>query len=390
MTQKGANQGTIQEMNRSLILNVLKKQGICSRAKIAELTGLQGATITYIVNDLINLGYIIETGLIAGIKKRRSIGISLNNSIFRVIGIRLARKYFSVGVFNLSGQLQNSEKVFIKDLSPNQVINQITTCVKQQMKNRKHKFLAVGVGIPGPFISKNHHIALMTGFPGWENINITSVLETAFKIPVFIEHDAKAAALAQSWFADDAEFSDILVYVAAGAGVGAGIVSGQELFKGSLGTAGEIGHMSVCYDGLPCECGNSGCLEKYSSSAAFTESLGQNIDFSTACSLVKQGNPTAVNEYKKACTMLGIGIVNVINVFNPAIIVIGDEMAHVDEEIMLNCVKKEVDSRIIHEINEHLKIKISSIEKGSALVGAGVLAVNEVLKTPSEFSKKQS
>ena len=389
MTEKGANQNTIQEMNRSLILNVLRKQGVCSRAKISRITGLQQATITYIVNDLIKWKLVTETGLMTGKKGRRSIGISINNDVYRVIGVCLTRSYFSIGVFNLSGKLLESEQIDTVGNSPLDVLKKLKISLSGYIAKSKKKILSIGIGIPGPFIHDKNHIALMTGVPGWENIDIKTELETEFNIPIFMEHDANAGAYAQNWFVKDIKPSDVLLYVTMSAGIGAGVITNHEIFRGFLGTAGEIGHMSICFDGPECECGNLGCLEKYASSHAFADAISQKLQkktsFEQAVKLVENNNDIAIQEYKNCCKMLGVALVNTVNILNPNIIVIGCEMAHVAPKILLETVDEVIKERTMLALTDQLIIKISNIEKGSVLMGAAVIAINEVLKNSSQL-----
>ena len=102
---KGVNQDSIQSMNRTLIIKLLREQGVCSRANLAKLSGLKKATVTYIVNDFISWGCVREVGLMQGDKGRRSIGITLAEDSYYVIGIRLARRNFKIGLFSINGRL---------------------------------------------------------------------------------------------------------------------------------------------------------------------------------------------------------------------------------------------------------------------------------------------
>ena len=108
---RGFNQENIQDMNRTLLLNLLRKEGICARAHLANLSQLKQATVTNIVSDFIDWGLVKEVGFLVGNKGRRSIGISINNDDFGVLAIRLARKNYTVGIFNLSGRLLDKKRV---------------------------------------------------------------------------------------------------------------------------------------------------------------------------------------------------------------------------------------------------------------------------------------
>lgn len=389
----GYNQEKIQRMNRTLILNMLAKEGICSRMHIADLTKLKPATITNIINDFIELRIVKEVGLLTGTKGRRSIGISINNDDFGVLAFRLSRKNYAVGIFNLSGKSVKIEQIEIEQgNTPEKVFAEMVGLGKKMIGELSdRKILAVGMAIPGPYSVKKGRIEIMTGFAGWNEIPIQETLEKTFDAPVFIEQDANTGALAQYWHYDKMPEDELLVYIAAGQGVGAGIVSHGEVMKGTIGTAGEIGHTSINYKGPRCPCGNYGCLELYCSSTAFLKEINETGGCSEKLSLkdaareIKNGNQSIIDSYLKSCDMLAIGIVNIINSFNPAIIVIGDEMAHIAPDMMLKRVIFDVKERVLPSIFEDTEIRVSIIKNDSMVHGAAIVAIREVFTNPEKY-----
>ncbi|WP_432409174.1 ROK family transcriptional regulator [Wukongibacter sp. M2B1] len=389
----GINQDKIQEMNRSLVISLLREEGVCSRVQLARRTDLKQATVTNIINDFINWGLVKEVGFLSGNKGRRSIGIALNTDIYRVIGVRLTRKNYSVGLFDLTDKMHLSKSVETdSNDDPRVIFQNITQTITDIIKESGDcKILSIGVAIPGPFMKKEGRIVLMTEVPGWQNILIEKELEEIFCMPVFLEHDANLGAYAQLWHSKDIKKSEGLIYIAAGQGIGAGILINGELFKGTLGFAGEIGHTSIKFDGHKCECGNRGCLEKYCSSIVFTNAVNremhrsEKIKLRQIAELIKAGDEICLEQYKIACEYLGIGIVNLINSFNPDTIIIGDEMAHINPQVMIDTINKTVKDKVIPEVWNNLKIKISDIKNDSILHGAGIVAINEIFKRPAQF-----
>ena len=234
---KGVNQDSIQSMNRTLIIKLLREQGVCSRANLAKLSGLKKATVTYIVNDFISWGCVREVGLMQGDKGRRSIGITLAEDSYYVIGIRLARRNFKIGLFSINGRLIHMKQQQIEsgqspDRTMEYIINNIHAVVDQVEPD---KILAIGMAIPGPFIKQEGKIAVLTETAGWGNMAFKEELEKHFSYPVFMEHDANAGAYAQIWYDKTIDKNSSLIYVAIGQGVGAGIVYHGEIIKGELG-----------------------------------------------------------------------------------------------------------------------------------------------------------
>lgn len=393
---RGLNQESIQEINRSLIINLLRKEGICARTHLSKLSNLKQATVTNIINDFIEWNLVKEVGFLPGSKGRRSIGISINNDEFRVLAVRIARKNYSVSIFDLSGNSCCSIK---KDLIPGQkpedVLEHILKDAEYLINDTKNqKILAIGIALPGPYSTKHERITLMTEATGWNKISIKECVYDRLKIPVFIEQDANAGALAQYWYNEENYINNSLVYIAVGQGVGAGIIINGQVLRGNIGIAGEIGHTTIDYNGEPCECGNVGCLEKYCSSIALTKRINLRLNpeqpytFSEVCKLIKEGNAIAVEEFELCCNALAMGIVNVVNNFNPSIIVIGDEMAHILPEKMLSLVKALIKNRVLPEVFNNMKITMSLIKNDSMLHGAATVAINDIFQNTNQYLSK--
>ena len=283
MKQGGKNLEVIQAMNRTLLLRLLQQNHICSRANLSEQSGLKQATITNIINDFISWELVEETGLIEGCKGRRAIGIRLNTEVFYVIGVRLSRKYFEVGIFTLMGELVEEEyREYITDTKPSTVIPKKQESIRRLIaRYAGKKVLAVGVAVPGPYYFEEGVIEAV--FTDWEQVSIKSMLQEGMPLPVVIDHDANAGVLAECSFGLDPNLYETVVYLAVGQGIGAGIYHEGKIFRGAAGIAGEIGHASINMDGPRCECGNRGCLTCYASTIAFMDRVNKRQGGRGAC-----------------------------------------------------------------------------------------------------------
>ena len=401
INQKHKKEGTshedMQEMNRSLVVRLLRNKQKCSRVDLAKATGLKQATITNIINDFIDWGLVIETGIINGKKGRRSIEISLNNKKFQSIGVRLSRNYFSIGLFDILGVGYNIKVEHIAaSAGPDIVLRKIKKVVDEYLRVSlgKTKILGIGISIPGPYIKSEGRIVLMTEFPGWDKVLIKNELESSLSIPIYFEHDANAGALAEWWYGSTKKENGTLVYILAGEGVGAGIVIDGNLYRGSLGIAGEIGHTSINFNGPKCECGNKGCLEHYCSTISIVNEVKNklsnypksilNRDFSmnSIFSALKGGDELAEDVIKRAARLLSFGVVNVINSYDPDTIIIGDELTKMGPKL-LEIVKSVARKQILPDIYKNVQIELSSLKNDSVLLGASFLAVENILKKPS-------
>jgi len=208
---------------------------------------------------------------------------------------------------------------------------------------------------------------------------------------VFLEHNANAGAYAHMWDLKDAYRDDILVYIAAGQGIGAGIVMDGKIYKGALGTSGEIGHMTIDRNGKPCACGNKGCLERYASSlelvkAVYGDQAGRaGCNFEDVERRIREGDQFCMDCYQRACESLGIGIINIVNVINPDIIIIGDDMARPDPERMEAVIRETVREGILADVWEGLTLSISTYQGDPILTGAAIVAIDRIFDSPGQF-----
>lgn len=394
-TTSGKNLEDVQEMNRSLVIRLLHRMKLCSRADLAKKTGLKQATITNIISDLIKYGLVYETGIIEGEKGRRSIGISLNSTEYKVIGIRLARKYISIGLFDIGGTLYEVKEVPIDTVfGPEVAFQKMKDLIKDFITRvNKGTVIGIGLGIPGPFYRSEGRIVLMTEFPGWERILIQDEIQSLFGMPVYVEHDANCGVLAEWWYGPHHRDHVTMIYIAAGQGIGAGVIIDGRLYRGSLGTAGEIGHMSIAYDGSKCQCGNSGCLEMYCSTIVLINEirkelknnpdsiLNRECSMKTIAEAIKSGDKLAEKAVFKVAELLGVGLANIVNAYNPDVIIIGDDLIQVGQPL-LDIVRKTVKERTLPDINKSLKIELSSFECDPVLIGASALAIERILQNP--------
>ncbi|MDX9915509.1 MAG: ROK family transcriptional regulator, partial [Sphaerochaeta sp.] len=239
----GANQDDMQQMNRVLVLSLLRKSSITTRAELAKSTGLKRATITNIISDFIQSGIVKETGFIEGEKGRRSIGISLNGEQNKIIAIRLARIYFSIALFDITGEKYTRKQVPINFIEgADHALRLMKHEIKDLLDSNDH-IMAIGIALPGPYLKNENKIGQISDFPGWEGVDIIDELQNQFQIPTYAEHDGNAATLAHWWLGDyGATEHSVLMSVLAGQGPGIGLIENGRLFQGGHGCSGELGH----------------------------------------------------------------------------------------------------------------------------------------------------
>ncbi|MDO4313976.1 MAG: ROK family protein [Eubacteriales bacterium] len=397
LEQTGKNIVDIQQMNRSLILRTILRKHRTTRVELSNLTGLNKATVTNIVGDLITWGAVREVGLIAGKSGRRSIEIELVAEQYVTIGVWLTRRHFMVGAFDIYGECLFSERFSVGLYSPiEDLISQMVDQIQRAEKRCQDKtILGVAVALPGPYIKREGRIALLTKRREWQRVDIAQRLRDELSMEVFTQHDADAAVMAEWCHAENMDASSSVLCIMVGHGLGGGIIEDGKIISGCLGVAGEIGHMSIRYDGPRCECGNFGCLEQYCSSFAIQRRIKEllkvypntecteDIGLSEVIRLYKKDDPLATYVVDEVARYLGFGIASLVNLFNPKKIIIGDELSEAGEKF-LDMIKCTVKERVLSEVYNNMEIKLSTLSD-AVLQGICISLVEYVVKKPEMF-----
>lgn len=396
-TTHATSQASVSESNRSRIVKHLYHNGISSRAQIAKALELTPAAITKITARLIEAGMIEETGDLEGSKNRRSIGLKLNTTHFRIIGIKFARSLVQIGVFGLCGNALSIENLpTVYDNTIDDTIATIHQRVEQLLDNDP-SIVAIGMAVPGPYLRNVGRTAVVSSMQGWRRINFIDEFVTAFRVPVFIEQDARAGALAHYLFDPSVHADGNLAYYLVGEGVGLGVIDNGRLINGFLGAATEIGHISIDVNGRPCDCGNIGCLERYCSTPAIHDMLiadgtvvpgAADMTHAEAARALftkaSVGDEDAASMVREIGRYVGYGCVTIFNGYNPEHIIIGDIVAEAGP-MLLDEVRATVAERAIPEINAATSITLSTLPTDAAVSGAAAVAVTQFLEHPSVF-----
>lgn len=393
----GTSRASIAESNRSRILQHLYHNGVSSRAQIAKALDLTPAAITKITAQLIDVGAIQETGDMEGAKNRRSIGLKLDTAHFHVIGVKFARSLVRIGVFDLAGNTLG-----IEDMPPitNETIGETVTLLHRRIEellDEDDLIVAIGMAIPGPYMRDKGYTAVVSSMTGWRNVNFIDEFTHAFRVPVFIEQDARAGALAHYLFDPESHGENDLAYYLVGEGVGLGVIDNGHIVNGALGAATEIGHVSVDVHGKPCDCGNVGCLERYCSTPAIRQEIVANGEIVPGAqsmsnaeatralfALARKGDAKARELVLRTARYVGYGCMIIFNAFNPAHIIIGDIVAE-GGDLFLDEVLATVHGRSIPELYDSTRITLSTMPTDAAVCGAAAVAVTQFLERPSTF-----
>lgn len=337
-----ATSETARNINRRIILDLIRTRQPISRADLARLSGLQRSTISVITEQLMQEQWITQGAFGHLPRGRKPRFLHLNVERVGIIGVNVQPHQTTIALSNINAQFLAHETfptaaepaAFVKDLSEK--------IVKFIDAHPQISFEGVGVSLPGRVDLQTKKLLFAPNL-GWRDVDLKTPLEEATGLLVEVENAANACALAEIWFEKRAEGVRDLIAVTVSEGIGTGIISNGQLVQGINGAAGEFGHVSIEQDGLLCKCGNRGCWEMYASNTAAignyvqaTTSSRSKREAETADSekpafedilfLAEQGDAKASEALDKMGESLGTGLAMLITGLAPELIVVIGEV----------------------------------------------------------------
>jgi len=248
------------------------------------------------------------------------------------------------------------------------------------------RVIGVGIGTPGPLDLKQGLILRAANLPNWVQVPLRDMLAVRLNLPAVLDNDANAAAYGE-WWAGSGNPGDDLVMLTLGTGVGGGAIINGRVLHGAFGNAAELGHMIVVADGLPCPCGQRGCLEQYSSAAAIVRrvesairggersilSPNSPLEAEAVVNAATQGDSLCKRIFEEACQFLAIACVNIQHAFNPAVIVLGGGLSGAGD-VLIDRVRRHCDSQVWKLCDDAPELRISALGADAGVIGAAGLA----------------
>lgn len=386
--KKAGALSSLRELNRLKVLEVVRERGNVTRAEIASTTGLARSTISTLVADLQRGGLVVEHEDMradgpAGAGGRPPVTLSLDPGAGAVIGIQFDHDYVRVAIADLSLKLLaegTRERDIDRDAQAGlEAAAALADELLEDAGVQADRLIGAGVALSGPVDRDSGLVSSSPILSGWVGVDTASWLSERLGVPVQVDNDANLGALAESVLGAGRGATE-MAYVMLSSGVGGGVIVDGRLWRGSSGSAGEIGHVSFDETGAMCRCGNRGCLETLVGAAALTELLrrshGEAITVEGMIALAVAGDPGCQRVIADAGRAVGRVVAAICNLFNPERIVVGGELA-LAGDILLAPLRDAIERQAITPATKSLTVVAGELGDRAELMGALALVVGQ-------------
>ncbi|HEY3664781.1 MAG TPA: ROK family protein [Polyangiaceae bacterium] len=385
----------MREVNRSIVLDIIRRGGRVSRTDLARRSALTKPTVSAIVLDLLARGIVQEVGfgktLASGGRRARL--LEFNDASAAYLGICFGVNVTTVGIADARGEIRVRRELPAVHGDPDAAVAAARLMVDAVCEDAgfpRERLQAVGITIPGLVDGASGHVALAPHL-GWRDVAIGQLLAAALGVSVVVNNVTSAGAIAEGR-AGAARGVRSFVSAYVGAGVGAGVVIDGHSFAGSHGFSGEIGHCVVKDDGPPCVCGLRGCLEELASERALVRavqsalahgepsSLGglERIDVATVTSAARSGDVLASRAAAEIGKHLGVGLSYLVNILDPQLIVLGGAMLDAGEAL-LGAARASLAKHSLR--GAQIPIVKSALGEDAGLMGAVFAAMDQSVRS---------
>ena len=359
---------------------------------MARTTGLARSTISQRVDELLDLGVLIEAGEGRSSGGRRPTLLALNPAAGVVLAADLGATHARIAMATLSGQpvAEGGAEMDIAD-GPEIVLGWLVDRFHEMLAandRTAQEVRAVGMGVPGPVEFATGTVVQPPIMPGWDGVVVPSVLSSHFDAPIFVDNDVNIMGLGEYW--SRGLLDEQVLFVKVATGIGCGIITNGEVHRGADGAAGDIGHVRVAVDeDVLCSCGNLNCLEAVASGSALARQLAaEGLDAEHAIDVVRlsqAGDPRALRLVRVAGQRIGEVLASLVNFYNPSRIILGGALAGLQDNLLAG-IRAVVYERALPLATRHLRIETTAFGHRSAVLGATILGAHGAL-SPTSISE---
>jgi len=367
------------------LLRLIREGIAVTRADLARVTGLARSTVAQRVDALLAQGLVYEAGGSASTGGRPPTVLAFNRDAGVVLVADLGATHARVAVSDLGGS-PLAERASDLDiaLGPKHALAWVAERfaeLLEEVGRSSHDVRGIGIGVPGPVEFDSGRPVNPPIMPGWDDFPIPDWFATRYGAPVLVDNDVNIMARGEHrmhW-----PETEHLLMIKVGTGIGCGIVADGHIHRGARGAAGDIGHIrATTNEDVICRCGNIGCLEAVAGGQALAERLAAAGEGAThsrdVVRLVQAGHPGAIRMVRDAGRTLGEVLAGAVNFFNPAVIVIGGDIAEAHAQLLAG-VREGIFSRSLPLATRDLRIVPCRLGDRAGVIGAAIMAIEHVL-----------
>jgi glucokinase-like ROK family protein len=382
--QKPGTPQLMKQMNRATVVNILAKLGPISQTQICELSGLSRATVSTIVGDLRQEDLVVEVSRATSTSGRRRVLLELNGDAGYVIGVDLGGTKMAGAVTNLHGEVVFSLKEPTNaSEGPEAVFLSLLTFIQRlatESDINRNRIKGVGIGIPGVVV--DNRVVQWAPALNWRDYPLVQKLREHLDFPVFIENDVNLQALGEYWYGLG-QGVDVLVCLAIGTGLGAGIILNGQLFLGAHQAAGEVCNLVATPEQLGESYPGFGFLESRASGTAIAQKFSELsatsevVDAESVFELARQGDPTALEVIDDFSKHLAMAIVSIATVLDPELIVLGGGVSKEAEFFLA-----KLEELAFPVLQVHPRLAVSELGDVAGVMGAVALTLHNTSDNP--------
>ncbi len=367
----------------SAILKLLRERGTLARADLAKELGMTRNTASNIVSELINAGLVVETEYRRSGAGRPGLLLELSPHGGFAIGAEIDINRIIVVAVDLRGHVLWQESVRV---AASNTLEETCRTAEQLVEaglawGKAEGFppLGIGLGVAGLVDAAASTLTYAPSLK-WRNVPFKQMWEDKFGLPVMLDNEANTSALGYYTYVDRSSVLN-LAYLSIGVGMAVGLVLDGHLFRGSGGYAGQAGHMKIRPAGEPCSCGDHGCwVTEVGLPALVRKSGNPGITPEEAAQLLRMRDPSMLAIADQMAEMLGLGIVNLVNLFNLDTVILGGAMRPI-LPFMMKRAERVVERRALAEVGKNIRIKVSGRDD-DAVFGAACRILDQIIADP--------
>lgn len=403
---------SLRQANRTLVLNCIRVEGPLARVTIARRTGLSRTTVGSLVDALLKEGLVREGCTVSAAPSggRRATLVHFNEAAGYILGVDLGRSHLTLLATDLAAN------VIARHSGPFDCSLGADICLPQLVREvcaftaaahiEWDSVVGLGLGIPGPMDAEQRMLVAPPRMPSWDGVDLLRYLRRELHVPVYLGNDANMGARGESRFGAGRGLWDF-AYVKVGTGIGCGLVIAGDIYRGSRGSAGELGHVTIDADGPLCECGNRGCLETMAAApqivadavrgSSLRRALGaeapaftgsrmlagrQDVDVADVVVAAQDGDAACRAALERAGELIGVALASLVNLFGPSVILLDGSVARAGD-LVLDPIRRALTTRSLPAASDGVRIITGALGDNAIALG-GVAAVIDAAFGPPD------